>query len=240
MEQKIFDLLLEEEELSWKTLLYDIVTTEGMDPWDINITALTQKYIHVIKELQEYDLRISGKVLLAAAFLLKIKSAHFLETDISNLDRLLNQPLDEEMEDQMLEHVQQDLQRKGQQQFKLIPRNPQPRNRKMSIHDLVEALQRAMATKKKILSRQRPTPFIIPERKMDIMDAIRDVYHKIVYYTQKEESKLTFKQLLPPRAGKPEKVYTFIPLLHLENQQKINTEQEKPFDEIIIRIAPKK
>src|SRR3989338_3038591 len=173
MEQKIFNLLLEEEELSWKTLLYDIVTAEGMDPWDINITALTQKYIQVIKELQEYDLRISGKVLLAAAFLLKIKSANHIETDISNLDRLLNQHLDEETEDQMVEHIQRDLQDKGQQQFKLIPRNPQPRNRKMSIHDLVEALQRAMATKKKILSRQRPIPFIIPERKMDIMDAIR-------------------------------------------------------------------
>ena len=52
MQQKIFDLLLEQEEISWKTIIYDLVKSEEMDPWDINITLLTQKYIQVIKEMK--------------------------------------------------------------------------------------------------------------------------------------------------------------------------------------------
>ena len=75
MQQKIFDMLLQEEEISWRTIIYDLVKTEQMDPWDINITLLTQKYIEVIKEMQEHDLRVSGKILLAAAVLLKMKSS---------------------------------------------------------------------------------------------------------------------------------------------------------------------
>ena len=68
----------------------------------------------------------------------------------------------------------------------------------------------------------------MPQRKIDILEVIRDIYHKINYYTNKNpDQKLTYARLLPPKAGKHEKVYTFIPLLHLETQQKIEMEQEK-------------
>ncbi|MBI1968615.1 hypothetical protein HYS49_01780, partial [Candidatus Woesearchaeota archaeon] len=53
MQQQIFDLLLNQEEVTWKTLLFDLVKNEQMDPWDINITILTQRYIQAIKAMQE-------------------------------------------------------------------------------------------------------------------------------------------------------------------------------------------
>ena len=238
MQQQIFDLLLEQDDVTWKTILYDLVKSEQMDPWDIDITLLSKKYIHVIKEMQEHDFRISGKILLAAAFLLKIKSAYLIEHDISNLDALINST--EEAIDE--EEVFGDLDngKRNQEKFQLIPRNPQPRSRKVSIHDLIEALQRAMATKRKILAQQRPTKFVLPERKVDVMGIIRDLYHKIVYYSQQENSsKLKFSALLPTNAGRREKVYTFIPLLHLENQGKVETTQEKHFDEIYVKLLKK-
>ena len=229
-QQQIFDLLLEQEDVSWKQILYDLVKNEEMDPWNIDITLLTHKYIQMIKNMKENNLRISGKVLLAAAFLLKIKSTHLIDHDISNLDKLLSQT--EEMIDE--EELFSDLSGKREkQQFKLIPRNPQPRNRKVSINDLVDALQRAMASKRRILAKQKPIKFEMPKRGVDIVEIIRDIYHKIVYYTDKQQQeKLSFTHLLPPRAGKREKVYTFIPILHLENEDKIVTQQEKAFDEI--------
>lgn len=237
MNDKIIDLLLEQEEVSWKEIIYDLVKKEQMDPWNINITLLTQKYIEMVRQMQQHDLRISGKVLLAAAVLLKIKTVHLIDNDISKLDALINQgdELDEEMFEQL-----EDGTIRPKEKYALIPRNPQPRNRKVSIHDLVDALQRAMASKKRILSKIRPTPFIMPERNMDIMEVIRDIYHKLVYYSKKEkEGKITFAKLLPPRAGKQEKVYTFIPLLHLENQQKVEMFQDKPFEEIEVKLVGK-
>ena len=47
MQDKIWDVLLKEEEIGWRSILYDLVKSEKMNPWDINITLLTQKYIQV-------------------------------------------------------------------------------------------------------------------------------------------------------------------------------------------------
>ena len=235
------DLILDQEEVSWKTIIYDLVKSEQMDPWNINITLLTQKYIETIKEMQEHDLRLSGKVLLAAAVLLKLKSAHLIDNDISKLDSLISQT--EEMEEFEEGSFDENFERSKKQkdQFTLIPRNPQPRNRKVSVHDLVNALQRAMASKKRILAKMRPEKFTMPERKIDIMEVIHDIYNKIVYYSEKDNTKIiSFSKLLPPRAAKEDKVYTFLPLLHLENQHKVIMDQEKAFEEINVSLTGKK
>mgnify|MGYP001599061205 CR=1 FL=1 len=239
MQEKIFDLLLNQDELNWKNIIYDLVKTEQMDPWDINISLLAQKFIRVIKEMQEHDFTIPGKILLAAAVLLKIKATHLIENDISNLDKLINQT-EGIPEEELFEEMEQRLRNPDAIHPQLIPRNPQPRNRKVSVEDLVEALQRALATKKRILAQQRPVKFPMPQRKIDILEVIRDIYHKINYYANKDpDQKLTYTRLLPPKAGKQEKVYTFIPLLHLENQQKIEMEQQGHFEEIEINLTKK-
>lgn len=240
MQEKLLELLLNQDELGWKKIIYDLVENEQMDPWDINISLLTQKFIQVIKKAQQHDLKIPGKIVLAAAILLKIKATHLIENDISNLDRLLNQT-DEIPEDELFGEVEERLRNPNLTHPQLIPRNPQPRNRKVSVHDLVDALQRALATKKRILAQQRPTPYPYkPHRKIDILDVIRDIYHKITYYSNKDKNtKITYTRLLPPKAGKQEKVYTFMPLLHLENEQKIEMQQQKHFDEIQISLVKK-
>ncbi len=241
MNEKIFQLVIEQEEVTWKTLLYDLVKMEGMNPWNIDISLLTKRYIQLVKDLQEHDLRISGKVLLAAAILLKIKSTHLIENDISNLDRLFNQTDEELTEEELFDEIEDGISgKKEKQTYQLIPRNPQPRDRKVSIHDLVQALQKAMESKKRALAKQRPVKYQMPKRKIDIVAAIYDLYHKISYYTTKKNVKeLTFSELLPARASKQEKAYTFLPLLHLENQRKVETNQKAPFAEIYIKLLNK-
>ena len=82
-------LLLDKDDVTWKQILYDLVRNEQMNPWDIDVSVLSQKYIETIKNLKQHDFRISGKVLLAAAILLKIKTEHLLEHGMGELDRLL-------------------------------------------------------------------------------------------------------------------------------------------------------
>ncbi len=236
MQDEIFEMLLKEEEMGWKTILFDLVESEQMDPWDINITLLTQKYIQVIKEMKEHDLKISGKMILAAAILLKIKTTQLVDKDIVKLDRFFK---NEESLYEVEEMIEQGMgeEAKKKDKFPLIPRNPQERNRKVSIHDLVKALQHALETKKKILAKMRPVKFAMPSRKVDIMEVIRDVFHKLEYYSEKEEgSKISFNRLVPPRASRLEKVFTFVPLLHLENHHKVEMEQAKSFDEIFVTL----
>ncbi len=245
MQEKIYEILLEQDDVSWRTMLYDLVKKEGMDPWDIDLTQLSQKFIEMVKNMRETDLRISGKVFLAAAILLKIKSAHLIDHDIGNLDKLLNEMeeeaeyLDEEdWEDMTPEEME--IAHAKKKKYTLIPRNPQPRNRKVSIHDLVHALQHAMESKRRVLAKQKPIKFVMPERKIDITDLITNLYNKINYYAKKQEKDLSFTKLLPPRAGKREKAYTFIPMLHLENERKIEISQEKPFAEIYVKLQKEK
>ncbi len=236
-QDQIMNLLLKEEEISWKTIIYDLVKTGEIDPWDVNISLLTQKYLEVIKRLQEHDLKFSGKVLLAAALLLRIKSTHLIENDITKLDALLNPIEDLEDSDELCSESGHGK-KPEQDKYVLIPRNPQPRNRKVSIQDLVEALQLAMISKKRVLETLRPEKFSLPDHKFEIMEVIYDLLQKIEYYAHKGQS-LTFSKLLPPRAGKQEKVYTFIPLLHLETQDKVEMKQDQPFEEITVTLNKK-
>ena len=73
MQDQIMELLIEKDDVSWQSILNELVRTEKMDPWDIDVSHLTHKYIETVKNLKKADFRLSGKVLLAAAMFLKIK-----------------------------------------------------------------------------------------------------------------------------------------------------------------------
>lgn len=233
--EKIFEILYSKDEVTWQALLYELIKKEGMNPWDINISLLTKKYIEIIKKLKELDFRISGKVLLAAAILLNMKSNRLLNEDLSELDRLLSEP--EEDADSIM--FEEPLPYPLGEKPTLIPRTPQPRKRKVSIFDLVKALEKALEVKqRRVLNSIPPMNVSIPEKKRDITQIIRDVYLRVrSLFTQ--QSSLTFSQLVPSNT-KEDKIYTFIPLLHLSNQRKIDLSQKDHFGEIEIMLASKK
>ena len=234
--ERIFQILYEEDEVTWQSLLYELVKKEGMNPWDINISLLTKNYISTIKKLKELDFRISGKVLLAAAILLKMKSNRLLNEDLSEFDRLLTQ--EEELAEELdLEEQQYHL---GEKPI-LIPRTPQPRKRKVSIFDLVNALEKALEVKqRRVLNSIPPMSVKIPERKRDITEVIKEVYSRIKsFFIIDSQKRLTFSQLVPSQK-KEDKIFTFIPLLHLTNQRKVNLEQKEHFGEIEIMMNTEK
>jgi segregation and condensation protein A len=236
--EKLFKILFNKDEVTWQTLLYELVKTEQMDPWDINVTLLTKKYIETIKHLKELDLRLSGKVLLAAAILLKIKSNRLLNEDLSELDRLLTQS-EEGLNDELdLEEVENPREESGRPV--LIPRTPQPRKRKVSIFDLVNALEKALVVKRRrVLNSIPPMDVEAPKKTKDVTQIIMEVYEKIKSFFLNKQENLTFSQLVPTET-REDKVYTFIPLLHLTNQRKINLSQQEHFGEIHIMLNAKK
>ena len=236
--EQILNIIIDQKDITWQTIIYDLINSEQMNPWDVDVSLLTQKYIELVKSLQEHDFRVSGNVLLAAALLLKIKSNKWLTEDIANLDNLFSSAEDEM--DEFLDGIDEDYQPRENIDAELIPRTPQPRKRKVSIYDLVGALEKALEVKHRRVLRDVPILDVrAPTKKKDISVIIKDIYQKIAFFFQADSKKrLTFSKLVPSET-KEDKVYTFIPLLHLTNQRKIDIEQYQHFGEIEIMMRQK-
>jgi len=68
---------------AWKTILIDLVETEKMNPWDIDVIVLSEKYLKKISELEGNNLRVPANAILACAILVKTKSKYLR---LSSLD----------------------------------------------------------------------------------------------------------------------------------------------------------
>ncbi len=240
MQDQILDMLLKKDELTWQDILYDLIKTERMDPWNIDVSQLSKKYLDIVRKLQETNFFVSGKVILASAILLKIKSNKLLTENIANFDSQLYHKEDDEDYTEQLED--QDFEQGSQP--RLTIKTPIARKRRVSLNDLVDALEKALEvdTRRKV-RRQRyeylDEDFAMPAKKVDVGQKIKEVYSKVTEYFKIKQSNLTFTQLLPS-SSKEDKVFTFIPLLHLENQKKVDMHQKNSFDEIYISLKKQK
>jgi segregation and condensation protein A len=236
-QDKIYSLLVEQNEISWKAIIMDLISTEQMDPWDINISLLTGKYIDRLNQLKEQDLKVGGKVLLAASILLRIKSTKLVSDDLDDFDRLIAGA--DMSQEQFYDELEQELARGEalglKEEYELLPRLPQARRRKVSVFDLVKALEKALEVKERRVLHSMPPPMPLPQRTFDVTAALTNLFQRIqsLFGVRKQ---LTFKQLLPGET-KQDKVYTFIPLLHLANHQKIELEQSEAFGDIHIKVV---
>jgi len=79
-----------------------------------------------------------------------------------------------------------------------------------------------------------PDNLFIPEKPIDVAKVIKSLYEKIVLIFSKQP-KVSFTELVGSDK-KHDKIATFIPLLHLTNQEKIGLEQEGHFTEIYINL----
>ena len=231
-QEQIHDLIFSRE-IGWQEILYDLINTEQLDPWDIDISLLAEKYLLRVRQLEEADFFISSKVLLAASLLLRLKSEFLLNKYIKSIDEVLFGKKEPKRKEETIE-LEEEIPA-------LIPRTPLPRHKKISLQELVEALNKAIATenrriKREILNRNalREAGISIPKRRFSIKNKIKEIYSRLFkhFKENKDLKKISYTEFVGP--GKEERALSFFPLLELENQQKIWLEQEKHFDEIFI------
>src|SRR3989344_3442829 len=241
MEDRIMQIVLgkESNEVTWRSMIYELVRSEQMDPWNVDISVLSKRYVQMLRKLKELDFRVSGKMVLAAAILLKMKSSLLVGEEMAELDRLMA-PQDEEA---LNEAFYDDLEGTypGKEEYHpLMPRTPQPRKRKVSIYDLMIALQKALEVRDRRILRSIPSVKVeVPEKKVDISKLIADVHNRIKSYFSTAAGKLTFSKLIEGE-GKADKIYKFNALLHLANvdHRQVDLVQEEHFGEIeIVKTA---
>ncbi|MFC1682061.1 segregation/condensation protein A [Nanoarchaeota archaeon] len=230
-QDQVHDILFSRE-IGWQEIIYDLINTEQLDPWDMNILILTDKYLDKLQKLEEADFFISSKVLLAAALLLRIKSEILLNKNIKSIDDILFGK--KEQPKYTFEKIELD-----EEIPELVLRSPIPRFKKVTLKELIESLNKAIATenrriKKVIIDKNalRETEISLPKRKFNIKHKIKEIYENLYAHLKEEKKKISFTEFAGE--NREEKIITFSPLLHLENQKKIWLEQDSHFEEIHI------
>lgn len=233
-QEQVHDLLFSRE-IDWQEIIYDLINTEQLNPWDIDLIVLTEKYFQRIQELEESDFFVSSKVLLAASLLLRIKSEILLNQYVKSIDDILfgRKP---ELKKSSFERIELD-----ETIPELIPRSPLPRFKKVTLKELMDSLNQAITTenrriKKEIINKNAlaESSISLPKRNFSIKDKIREILEKLTlsFNSSEKYKKISFSELT--HNNSEEKVVSLSPLLHLENQKKIWLEQPAHFEEIYI------
>lgn len=246
--QRVLDILFDSDDISWKSIIFGLIQAEEMNPWDIDISVIAHKFIATLAQLKQLDFRVSGKIIVASAILLRLKTDKLMDEEIAALDQLINSAEQEDVDLGFFDEFPVDYPVDGLKSMpgrpRLVPKTPQPRKRKVSVYDLVEALEKALETE----ARRPPRiPMSYKEVKapvnhVDISEVIKEVYGRInAHYAAnpgRKARRLTFSEIIPSE-NKQDKVMTFIPLLHLDNQRKVDISQEEHFGEIEIDLLVK-
>lgn len=209
-----------EEEITPIDILLQLVTMGKVDPWNIDIVDLTEKYIERIREMQDLDLRISARAILAASILLRMKT-----------EALLYGGEDEEGEEEEEEKIRVEVE----------PYVPPLRRveRYYTLDDLIEALMDALeeAEKKKPRKKKKveieEEIFVVDDFRVDIEKHVNRLYEIVKELYEETKEKIPFWDLIFDPSPKII-ARTFLYLLFLANMGKVELIQEEPFGEIFV------
>ncbi|MBT6690362.1 segregation/condensation protein A [archaeon] len=228
--QNQFFNLISSNELSWQSIIYDLIKTEQLDPWDINLATLAEKYVATIQQLEEADFFISSKILLACSLLLRLKSEILINSYIQDLNDALYGKKDEKRyELERIEIDENDLPI-------LSPKTPMARHKKVTLQELIKALDHAINTesrriRKEIHGRQARKSMLTVMPKDNFIPLkvrIKSIFG-IVKTHLNDNDHMKFHHMAQ---SKEEQLASFVPILHLSNNGKIFLRQPKHFDHI--------
>lgn len=234
---QVYDIVTSKDP-SWQNIIYELIASEQLDPWDIDISLLCKGYFEKIQQMQEQNFFISSKILLAASLILRIKSEVLLNKYIKDIDAILFGKSEEEKK--IFERITID---ESELPF-LTPKSPLPRFKKVTLDELMAALDNAIKTESRRINkeiekkqRERLAYVDIPKfKRVNIKERIREIYARILTAFKHPEHKSKMKISYSHLTGnsKEEKISCFLPLLHLSNMSRLWLEQESHFNEIWI------
>ena len=233
--QDQFFNLISGEELGWQGIIYDLIKTEQLDPWDIDLGTLADKYVETIQQLEEADFFISSKVLLACSLLLRLKSEILINSYIQDLNNALYGNREEkryEMERIFIDENELPT---------LTPRTPMARHKKVTLKELMSALNHAINTenrriKKEIKGRQaqKSALTVMPKGNfVPLKVRVKSIFGIVDNHIKSGNTHMKFSHLAP---AKEEKLASFVPILHLSNNGKIFLRQPNHFQDIHMTI----
>ncbi len=228
-----FDIVELVGNATWKELIIMLVETNKLDPWNIDITKIVDSYVETINKMKLLDLFMPANVIFAASVLLRIKS---------DTMKFFEEPAEEFYDD--AEQPARDRPEVGE----LVPRTRRQPQARITLEQLVAALDDAIKLEAKRVERERffAEPIELNIEVEDIDKKTDDVLRLVSDNSDKYgiTSFNSVKRYFPDGYGML--MDFFVPLLYLHNNGAIAMSQEEFFGEIMIKIirrertAPKK
>ncbi len=203
-------------------ILVSLAKNGEIDPWDIDVVDVTDKFLAHVAQLEKLDLRISSRTLLFASILLRMKS-----------DALEAPEPDEEDE---IEPEEDDLQACFPA---LKPKVRRHARRHVTLSELIEELKKATKRKERSdarrMMRQYDEAFDASAvaHSEDIEKQVTRVHDELKRRFEKHD-RILFSELIPGPTAEAI-IQTYIPLLFMANRRQIQLEQHELFGEISIK-----
>lgn len=200
-----------------------------INPWDIDIVEVTDKFLAYIEDLKIMDLRISGRTLLYASILLRMKSTGIVQEE----EELDDDLLDDDMDFYDIEEYP-------------VPKLPIRRTatRPVTLQELITELKKA----EKVETRRKDRRL---RRRIEVLDRVttddvlgiaheEDIRGRVdTLYTYLEElfqtrDEVMFTDLVDWSGSRSERLMTYISLLFLASEKKVLLSQEELFGELFV------
>lgn len=210
-------------------ILLGMARAGEIDPWNIDIIDVTDKFLAKLMEREKVDLRASARTLLYASILLRMKS-----------DVLVNAPPPEPEDDYAFGP---DFELGPEDYPVLEPRQRNAVARPVTLQELITELQRAVATKdaahlRKSLKIEKPPRKTIEEI-LSIAHS-EDIEASILDMTARLDGEFAYREFVMfselVKEDTPHGIVeVYLPLLFLANRKYIALTQEVLFEDIFIR-----
>jgi segregation and condensation protein A len=204
-------------------ILMDLVISDELDPWDIDVADIANRFIEEVKKMTKLNLRLSGKTILASSILLRMKSDSLVPKEEPSFEEDFGWDyFPDEQADEIMP-IGTPVRRRGE--------------RKTTLFELIDALQRALneeMIRKNFPSGERPKPkMVIPIDEETMKERMTKIYDTLQELTKATEV-VRFSDLLQ---GKREDIIAvLVTLLYLDSQRQITIWQKELFGEIFITL----
>jgi segregation and condensation protein A len=204
----------------WSFLL-DSLKASKLSPWEIDIAYLVSSFLQKMYELGVIDFRVSGRALLSASIILRLKTQQLLQVDTSL-------ELSEEEKELVLPPLEMPL---------------RLTSRKVTLDELLVALERVLLQGEEKSNKRDegklggfipPLVFELEPDMINVEKSINETLQRILHLSS-TNALVMFSQLLSERTSK-EVVKTLLSCLHLANRGRIRIWQEDDFGEIMITL----
>jgi len=228
-EKRIVEMML--ADYSWEQVVYDLIASQGMDPWNLDLNLLSKSFLNYIKKIEELDFRIPAKYVIISSVILRMKSDNM---------RLLNIP--SETDDQLIDSGEDLLDGQppnpiGNIDLNFFSLNERRRpSRQVMVTDLISSLRKVLNSQDRKEMQLEAARSKIRINTDSVVDRINRVFGKInsLLNRMKKEEEIQFSKVVDKWERK-EVVEHFLPIVYLDNQKKIQCRQNEFFEEIYIK-----